>query len=93
MGKTAFPYCLYEEGEVINDAEYTVFEFSSFEYVRWESYRFVLTSIIASITVDNIIGVIISGRGNRVSVANYVERILRMMERDLKAAKHIGVPA
>ena len=24
MVKTAFPYCLYEEGEIIDDAEYTV---------------------------------------------------------------------
>ena len=26
MGKTASPYCLYEKGEVIGEAEYTVFE-------------------------------------------------------------------
>ena len=25
MGKTASPYCLYEEGKVIDDAEHTVF--------------------------------------------------------------------
>ena len=26
IGKTATPYCRYEEGEVIDDAEHTVFE-------------------------------------------------------------------
>ena len=29
MGKTASPYCLYEEGEIIDDAEHTVFECAS----------------------------------------------------------------
>ena len=29
MGKTALPYCLYEEGEVIEDAERIVFECAS----------------------------------------------------------------
>ena len=27
MDKTTSPYCLYEEGEVIDDAEHIVFEF------------------------------------------------------------------
>ena len=26
MGKTVSPYCLYEIGEIINDAEHTVYE-------------------------------------------------------------------
>ena len=75
MGKTASPYCLYEEGKVIDDAELTVFE-----RVRWQSYRSVLTSMIAS-------------RENWTSVANYVERILRLKKRDLEAAEHVGAPA
>ena len=40
---------LYEEGGVIDDAEHTVFECAS-----RQSYRSVLTSIIGTITADNI---------------------------------------
>ena len=41
IGKTASPYYLYEEGEVIDDAEHTFFECA-----RWQSYRSLMTSII-----------------------------------------------
>ena len=52
MGKTiAFPYCLYEEAEVIENAERTVFECA-----RWQSYRSELTSTIRTITAANIVG-------------------------------------
>ena len=79
MGKTASPYCLYEEGKIINDAEHAVFECA-----RWQSYRSELTSTIGTITAS---------RENGVSVANYVERILRLKRRDLEAAEQVDVPA
>ena len=85
MGKTATPYCLYEEGKVIDDAEYTVFE-----YTRWQSYRSVLTLIIGSFTAANIVGVIIASREKWASMVNYVERILTLKKRDPKAVKHVG---
>lgn len=88
MGKTASPYCLYEEGEVIDDAEHTVFECA-----RWQSYRSVLTSIVGTITAANIVGVMIASSENWTSVVNYVERILRRKKRDLEAAEQIGMPA
>ena len=59
MDKTASLYCLYEEGEVIDDAEHTVFECA-----RWQSYRSVLTSIIGTITAANIVVVMIANRKN-----------------------------
>ena len=72
MGKTASPYCLYEEGELIEDAEYTVFECA-----HWQSYCSILASIMGTITAANIVGVMIASRENWASVANCVE-ILRL---------------
>ena len=57
MGKTAFPYCLYEEGKVIEDAEHT-----AFKCARWESYPSVLTAINVTIMAANIVGVMIKNR-------------------------------
>ena len=69
---------LYDEEEVIDDAEYTVFECAF--------------SIIGTIMAANIVGVMIASRVNCPSVANYVEWILRLKKRDLYAAEHVGVP-
>ena len=88
MSKTASPYCLYEEGEEMINAEHTVFEWS-----HWQSYRSVLMSIIGTITAGNIVGVMIASRENWASLANYVERILGLKKRDLEAAEYVGVPA
>ena len=88
MGKTVSPYCLYQDGKVIDDAEYTFFE-----YVRWQIYRSVLTSINGTITVANIVDVMITSRENWASVANYLERILRLKKRNLETAKHVGLSA
>ena len=88
MGKIASSYCLYEEEEIIDDAEHTVFECA-----RWQTYRSELTSTIGTITAANIVGVMIVSRENWASVAIYVERILRLKKRDFEAAKHVGVPA
>ena len=52
MGKTASPYCLYEEGEVIDDAEHTVFK-----YACWQSYSSVLTTVIRTMKAANIVGI------------------------------------
>ena len=57
MGKTAFSYCLYEEGEIIDETEHT-----NFECALWESYRSELTFVIG--TTANIVGVMITGREN-----------------------------
>ena len=54
MDKIVAPYCLYEEGEVIDTTEHSE---------------------------------------NWASVANYVEPILRLKQRALKAAEHVGVSA
>ena len=86
MGKIAFPYCLYEEGEVIDDVERNVFECA-----RWQNYRSELTSIIGTITTANIVWVIIASRENWSSVANYVKPILKL-KGDLEAVEHKGVP-
>ena len=72
MGKTNSSYCLYEEGEINDDAEQTVLKCA-----RWQSYRSVLRSVIGTITAVNIVGVVIASKENCASVANYVERILR----------------
>ena len=65
MGRTASTYCLYEEREVIDDAEHTVFECA-----RLQNYHPVLTSIIGTITAANTVGVMIASRENWASVAN-----------------------
>ena len=88
IGKTASPYCHYEEGDVVDDAEHTVSE-----YARWQSYRNILTSIVITITGANIVGVMIARRENWASVVNYVERILRLNKRYLETAEHVGTPA
>ena len=88
MDKTACPYCLYEEREVIDDAEDTVFLCA-----HWQSYRSVLTSIIGTIKAANIVGVMIASRENRASVANYVDWILRLKKRNLETAEYVGVPS
>ena len=85
LGKTASPFCLYEEGEVINDAKHTVFE-----CVGWQNYRSVLTATIGTMTATNIVGVMIA---SSASVENYVERILKLKKSDLEAVEHVGVPA
>ena len=52
-----------------------------------------LMSIIGTITDANIVGVMIANRKNRASVANYMERILKLKKRDHEAAEHVGAPA
>ena len=64
MDKTISPYRLYEEGEVIDEPEHTVFECA-----RWHSYRSVLMLIIWTITAPNVVGVMIASRENWASVA------------------------
>ena len=53
MVKAASPYCLYEEGEVIDDVEHTVFGCA-----RRQSFRSVLMSIIGMIPAANIVGIL-----------------------------------
>ena len=48
-----------EKGKVIDDAEHI-----AFECVRWQSYHFVLTSIIGTIIASNIALVMIASREN-----------------------------
>ena len=48
---------------------------------------------IETIKAINIVGVMITGRENSASVANYVERVLRLKKRDLETEEHVGVPA
>ena len=55
--KTGGSYCLYEEGEVINDAEHNVFECA-----LWQSYRSVMTPIIGTIMAANTVVVMIVNR-------------------------------
>ena len=86
MGKTASAYCLYEEGAIINDAEHTVLDCA-----RWQIYSSELTSTIGTITAAKIVGLLIASRENWVSVANYVEQILRLQKRDHEAAEHVDV--
>ena len=73
MSKTAIPYCLYDEGQVIDYTEHTVFECA-----RWQSNRSVMTPIIGTITATKIVGVMIVIRENWDSMANYLEGISRL---------------
>ena len=66
-------YCLYAEGEVIDNAEYTVFECA-----RWQSYRSELTYTNGTIAAAYIVGVLIMSGENWALVVNYVEGILRL---------------
>ena len=70
---------------VIYNAEQTIYE-----RPRWQSYRFILTSIIVTITTANIVR---TSRENWAPVVNNVERILRLKKRDLEAEEHVGEPA
>ena len=62
MAKTAFPYSLYREREVIDDAEHFVFECAC-----WQSKRFVLTEQTLCTGVNNYID-----HESWDSVVNYV---------------------
>ena len=74
------------QGRVVIDyAEHTVFECA-----LGQSFRSVLTSTTGTITTANIVGVMIASRDNWASVANYVERILRLKNRDLEAVELVG---
>ena len=88
MGKTAYLCCLYKEGEVINDIDHPVFACA-----RQQSYRFVLTPVIGTITVANMVEVMIASKGNWISGANYMKLILRLKKRDIEAAEYEGAPA
>ena len=59
-------------------------------YEEVQSCRSVLTSIIGTTTATNIVRVMILSRENWASVVNYVNRILRVYKRDLKATEHEG---
>ena len=48
ISKTVSPYYLYEEGEVTDDNEYSVFDCDG-----WHSYRSVLTSILGWVIMTN----------------------------------------
>ena len=59
IGKTASPYCIYEEGEIIEETEHIVFECA-----LWQSYRSQLASTIGTITAVNIVADMIASRKN-----------------------------
>ena len=50
-------------------------------------------STIEPITAANIVGVMIASIENWASVANYMERIIRLKKSGIEAAEHAGVPA
>ena len=68
MGETLC--CLYEIGKIIDDAENTVFKCAC-----WQSFRFVLTSVIGTITITDIVGAMITCRENRASVTREIWRL------------------
>ena len=88
LGNICTECCLYEEGEVMDDAEHTIFECA-----RWQKYRSALTSIIEMIMAANIIRVMIMSRENWTLMANYVERILRLKKKDLEVTpcRRVGI--
>ena len=57
IATNASHYYVSKEGEVIDGAERTVFE-----YVSWQNYRSELTSVIGTITAANIVGDMIASR-------------------------------
>ena len=61
-------------------------------FLSVQTYRSVLTSVIGTITAANIVGVMIASKENCASVANCVERLLRLKKSDLEAAEHGSVP-
>ena len=52
-----------------------------------------LTSIIGTITAANIVWIMIASMENWASVANYLERILKLNKSGLEAAEHVAVPS
>ena len=52
-----------------------------------------LTATIWTIKAANIVGIMITSRENWASVANYVERILRLKKREIEAVEHVSLPA
>ena len=55
LGKTAYPYCFSEEGELVDDGA----QHTALEYTCRQSYRSALTSIIGTITAANIVRVML----------------------------------
>lgn len=81
MGKCNSPFCIYEESEVIDDAEHTFFYCT-----RWEEERDNMKRSLGSVTPENLIEKMISDEKQWKTVAHYCKRILCMKKIDLDSS-------
>lgn len=81
MKKCSTPYCLYENEDVIENAEHTFFTCS-----RWTENRRAVETITGPLTAENIIDLMTTNEENWRAVAGYCETILRTKKTDLEAA-------
>ena len=88
MGKSASPYCLYKEQEIIDDREHIIFECT-----RCHCYRSALMPTVGTIMVANIVEIMISNIEKWTSVVKNVEFILRLKKRDLEPTEQLGTSA
>lgn len=82
IGRARTPYCLYCP-EMPDDAEYTFFK-----CVRWAQHSVELEGGTEEVTPDNIVELMLSGEKNWISVAHWVQNILRTKKTDLDQAYH-----
>lgn len=81
MGKCDTPYCLYEDENIIDDAEHTFFICD-----HWAEDREILQTQIGPFTAGNIIAKMCENEHKWAAVAKYCEQILLRKKRDLDNA-------
>lgn len=77
MGKTGSPTCIYED-KCIDDAEHTFFDCE-----RWKEERLILQQNTGTVTLANIVDIMLSNEENWKHVSVYVECVLRIKKQDL----------
>lgn len=83
MRKCSTPFCMYEEKEVVDDAEHTFFFCK-----RWSDNREELELQIGTVTTDNLIDKMTGHERAWEAVAKYSEIVLRSKKRDLDRAQN-----
>lgn len=80
--KCSTPFCLYENEQIVEDAEHTFFNCT-----RWTENRRELEGIMGPLTAENVVDTIITDEANWHAFSEYCKTILRTKKADLEAAE------
>lgn len=82
MRKSSTPFCLYEQEELLDNAEHTFFHCT-----QWNEYRENVESQIGEITVENITEKMGKDEQSWIAVSKYCEYVLRTKKNDLDSVE------